>query len=753
MIRKGLWLILFAGLVLETQTAVAQRLFPTVFPEQRVMEVRDPTQLPLYRLPEVPNPSTVSRPQPELTGLPLSLDEAIRRALVNTDVVRVLTGTSATSSGRTIYDAAVANTQIDEQNARFDPTLNLNNTFNRLENPSAIFDPLNPGQAIITGSRNDSFNSTLSLNKLNALGGQWEFGVIATPLRTSPAFGALNPQTSSSVNLGYTQPLLQGGGIGRNLAPIVLARIDTERSYFQLKDSIQEQVRGVVEAYWSLVAARTDLWARQQQVAQLRETVKRIKARVEVTFDNRADRAQAELALANAQATLISSQANVIQREAALRNILGIPPSDGTRLIPNSPPNSDRFEPDWAQITELAAEHRPDLIELKLIIEADEQQLQIAKNNALPRLDAVGLYRWNGLEGTAPNGTQIRSGSGQFTDWTMGVNFSVPIGLRQGRAALRRQELVIARDRSNLQQGLHFAVHQLASSIRSLDQLYEQYRAFREARVAARINMDYQLAKLKTGTGILINVLQAISDWGNTVSSEANSLSQYNSLLATLERQTGTILESHSVVLYEERFGSIGPLGRFFDDQCYPMATRPSSNGNRYPVSDQPSEEAFDLIPPPNLRDELPTVPDEDMKLPTLEETFPNLLDPKNPDREMPDPDDETPRPESLPPPLNGPQKRLNGPQEIESPPRRNAPAQIPERGQSSRLDTGRSAEFMTEAVDQTATNPEVSEITPVSQQVVESNRRSTQSVQLSTDSGQSKSMFQRARRLFQRKQ
>lgn len=650
MARKTLLLIAIACLAVPENFAIAQRILPTIFPEQRTIQVRDPSQLPLYRLPEMPSPSTVTNPQPELTTVYMSLDEAIRRTLVNADVVRVLTGTAAVTSGRTIYDVAVTNTSIDQQNARFDPTVSWSNTFNRLENPSAIFDPINPNQVLITGTRVDSFNSLLNINKQNALGGNLGFGVSAVPTRVSPGFGPLNPQTPTSVNLSYTQPLLQGGGFGPNLAPIVLARIDTERSYFQLKDSVQEEVRGIVEAYWSLVAARTDLWARRRQVDQLAETVKRIQARVEVSLDNRADKAQAELALANFRANLISSEANVIQREAALRNILGLPPSDGTRIIPNSPPNSDRFEPDWQQILLLAAERRPDLIELKLIIEADEQQLQIAKNNALPRLDAVGLYRWNGLEGVTPNGSEIRSGSGQFTDWTMGVNFSVPIGLRQGRATMRRQELVIARDRANLQQGLHSAGHQLATSIRSLDQLYEQYQAFREARIAARINMDYQLARLKTGTGILINVLQSITDWGNTVSSEASSLTQYNTLLATLERQTGTILESHGVVFFEERFGSVGPLGRFFEDQCYPKATRPSPNEDRYPFSDQPAEEKFDLVPPPNLRDELPTVPYDDIKLPTLEDSFPDALKP--PKVEM-----EEPKPESLIPGLKGPEK------------------------------------------------------------------------------------------------
>jgi hypothetical protein len=48
----------------------------------------------------------------------------------------------------------------------------------------------------------------------------------------------------------------------------------------------------------------------------------------------------------------------------------------------------------------------------------------------LPRADAVALYRWNGLEGRMPNGEEIGTNGDAFTDWTLGVNFSVPLYLR-----------------------------------------------------------------------------------------------------------------------------------------------------------------------------------------------------------------------------------------------------------------------------------------------------------------------------------
>ena len=637
-VMAALWLVQPAKL------AHAQRLPPLIMPEQRTIQVRDPSQLPHARIPDSPPPATVSDPQPELQPRFLSLDEAIRTSLMNANVVRILAGVTATTSGRTIYDAAITNTTIDQQRARFDPTLKANNSFNQVETPIAIFDPANPGQSLITGTQNNNYNLNAGVSKQTVIGGQANLGVNTNPTLTRPGVFPLNPSNRSSLDLSYTQPLLQGGGAAVNLAPIVLARIDTERSYFQFKDSVQEHVRGVIEAYWALVFARVDTWAREQQVEQSQYALDFTLAAVRAGSRDAANLAQAQAAAATFRANLVTSRANVLLREAALRNILGLPPVDGERIVPVSPPTLQRLEPDWQSLLVLAEERRPDVVELKLIIEADQQLLLQSQNTALPRVDAVALYRWNGLEGEMPNSTDLRSRPGQFTDWTMGVNFSVPLGLRQARAALRRQELLIARDRTNLDQGVHNAVHILALNVRGVSQFYEQYLAFRDLRIATRRNLDIQLRRYIEGyTGgvagagagpravdpLFLNVLQAITDWGNAISNEANSLTQYNTQLATLERQTGTILETHGVAFYEERFGSLGPLGRWQKNVCYPADQRPTPNDDRYQISDQPAENSFDLQKPDYRRKNVPQRNLDEIELPR--EPLPDLGPPEAP--------------------------------------------------------------------------------------------------------------------------
>jgi outer membrane protein TolC len=595
------WLLV--GLMLSPPTVVAQPPCYETVPEQRRIQVRHPTDLARYPLPEMPPPPTVTDPQFDAPPLELTLDEAIRIALANSEVVRVLAGVTAVASGRTIYDAAITNNGIDQERARFDPNVVVNNSWNRFEPPSAfLIEPVPPMMfppfTVIGGTRTDNYDLDLELSKVNVHGGTMAFRVDDTTSRFRPGRFALNPSNSTSLTLTATQPLLQGGGAAANLVPIILARIDTERSFFQFKDGVQELVRGVIQAYWDLVFARTDLWAREQQVEQLEFALEQAEGRARAGDISGAEVAQPRVSLASFRATLISARANVLSREAALRSILGWLPYGATRIVPVTPPDKEELELDWNGLVALAEQYRPDIVELKLILEADQQLLLQARNQALPRVDAVGLYRWNGLEGTMPNGNHISSSLSESTDWTMGINFSVPLGLRQSRATLRQRELLIARDRANLDQGLLSTTHTLALSVRNLDQFYEQYEAFQEMREAARQNLELQMGRYRANLLQYINVLQAIVDWGNAVSAEAQSLTQYNVEQANLQLETGTILESHGVRFFEERYGSVGPLGCFAPDVCYPRAMRPTDNSSVYPGGDEPAEEFFDLEDP-----------------------------------------------------------------------------------------------------------------------------------------------------------
>jgi outer membrane protein TolC len=577
--------------------------FTGLLPEQRSISIRPPSHLPTQSVSQAAQLDTVAMPVAK-SPIHISLDDALSVAIRNSEVIRVLGGNQATSSGSTIYDAAISNTAIDDQQATFDPFISWNHSFNRTEFPSALLDPMVAELARIDGSRTDGYNMTAGLTKKTMSGATVDFGVNTNPTRSQLGLFALNPQNRHSLDLSVTQPLYRGGGIGANRAAIIVARIDTERSFFQYKDAVQEMVRGVIEAYWSLVSVRTERWAREQQVKQARFAYEQAEGRFQAGTVSRGIVAQARVSLGNFKNSMLLAQNNVIQREAALRNILGLPPVDGKELIPTTSPTNERVKFKWDELLAIAEANRPDIVQLKLALQSDEQQVLLARNRAMPTIDASALYRWNGLNGRTPSGADISTSGGENTDWAFGVNFSVPLTLRQERATLRRQELIVARDRAHLRQGIHGMVHSLATDIRSLEQFYLQYQELHDIRNDARLNLQERRERWSAGGvgGIsFVDFLLAITDWGNTVSQEAQLLASYNTQLASIERATGTILESHGIRFYEEQNCQMGPWGSRGKGRMYPSAMRPSSNEPRYgtdPNSREPAERFFQLDDP-----------------------------------------------------------------------------------------------------------------------------------------------------------
>jgi outer membrane protein TolC len=536
-------------------------------------------------------PVTVATPELEQEIRTLPLDEAIRIALQHSEAIRVLTGESASFSGQTIYDTAIAATPIDVAKAQFDPVFQANTAFLRTERPL-----LDGTGTTIVGSRRAGSTQGMSVTDLNQFGGT--AAITANNAWNSDNNEGFLTRDIPSLELSYTQPLLAGAGQQANLAPIVIARLQQSQSYFQFKDSIQGLVRDVITAYWLLVQARTELWASRQLVNQLQFATNRADAQFKTGLIAVQDAALIRTSFMNSKARLVRARGTVLQREAALRNLLGLPPEDGARIVPTTPPTRDQVEFRWYEIVDTAQAHRPDLIELNLVLMADQQLLRRNRNLARPELNAVAIQQWNGLAGRTAAGNIVNTPFDNHTDWTLGVEFSVPLSLRKARADVRNLELLIARDRATIQQSIHQLEHTLATALRNIDLNLEQYEAFRDARAAADISIPPLEARTffgGLGQTTVLEVLGAYADRANAVSAEAIALTSYNTELANLEYETGTILDTHGVRFVEERFASIGPHGHCFEDQCYPLNLRPAENGNRYPDSGKPSEEAFDL--------------------------------------------------------------------------------------------------------------------------------------------------------------
>ena len=92
------------------------------------------------------------------------------------------------------------------------------------------------------------------------------------------------------------------------------------------------------------------------------------------------------------------------------------------------------------------------------MVKQRELELISSKNYLLPRLDAVGRYRWLGLgdrlidsDNSVDNAYGVMT-SGDFQSWHMGLDLTIPIGFRKEMAGVRYAQLNLARECAVLQE-------------------------------------------------------------------------------------------------------------------------------------------------------------------------------------------------------------------------------------------------------------------------------------------------------------
>lgn len=599
--RTVRWMVATAYLTASVPSSLSfaeDRLWNPILPEQRSIEVTLP---PRYQVDVATpgTPTTVSTTEAR-KELPLSLDEAIHIALQNAEAIRVGSGGAVRASGQTIYDVAIRNTQIDAERARFDPTLGIDNTFIRQDIPSAGIIVPNPRQVTIQGFQRDNYKFDMALEKLNPLGGLTRLDIETNVQRTKPRISNLNPLTTTRAGISYIQPLLQGAGSDVTMAPIRIAQLETDRTYFQFKSSVQDMVYSTIQAYWRLSASRITVWTTEQQMEQGRFAAERAEARQRQGLADSSEVSQTRLAYFNFRSLNVVARSSQLEAENALNNLLFLSPVSEFEIVPSTALHSQDVDFSWDELLAMVDENRPDLQEMRALVHIDRHQITLAETLALPQFNFVSGYGWTNTQGEkqgffSTDITQFNASGSRYTDWTMGVTMDMPLGFREGRANVRGQELNYSRDLANLRQRFHGVVHDVAGAVRTIDRNYAEYLSYREAREAAAINLDQQRTEYDNGRKGFLNLLQAIADWGSSVSSEVDALARFNTELANLERQTGTILETHSVYFEQDKFCAPGPLGPRKPVE-YPRTMQPTPNANRYGAESSPPEnEYFDV--------------------------------------------------------------------------------------------------------------------------------------------------------------
>jgi outer membrane protein len=575
-------------------------------------EITTPTtENPTLQDPVDPIFPTVERrplpPMPNMTRLgvtgdntvPLSLNDAVKRALQNNNDIEVARD-----------DVRFAETQLRSLEGIFDPIFSITPQIDRR---------ITPVQNIFAGAgssgqvSNTVFTLSPSVNKqFSTGGGNYELSFSNNKTTTSANNSTLNPFYSSNLALTFTQPLLRNRSIDNNRRQIRIQKKRLEQSDADFRLRTIDVISRVQQAYWELVFALRDQQNQLENLNLSRENLRNVEAQISAGAKAPLERAEVQTELANRESALLLAVQNVSIAENNVKQLMfkdSMTPEWSAQLTPTDTPAFSTAPVNLTEALKEARENRPELRRLRLDDDINSIDIQYFKNQTKPQISLQTTLATTGLAGSAVlsgptpgtlvplifgdpnlnadafllreiNDIQTRAGFPLSVSPLVRTPDRAPSDLVGGYGKTLRNLLGFntynvsvgvaiqmpfknKTAEANLA-GARILTERLQASTRSQDQIIEvdvrnsaqavetsrlRILSAREARANAELQLEGEQRLYQVGRSTTFLLFERQNALTNARNSELRAETDYNKALADLQRATSSTLRANNVVV------------------------------------------------------------------------------------------------------------------------------------------------------------------------------------------------------------
>lgn len=463
--------------------------------------------------------------------LELTLAQCIQLALEHNYLIRIES-----------YNPAISQTQVVEAEAAFDAEFFLEGTYSLSD--AAVASQLQ-------ATNRDTRTGAAGFRQLLPTGMRVSTSLNIDRTSSNFQFQTLNPAYSTNFIVQFTQPLLRGVGLEYNRSQIKIRKAEWDISYEEFIQRVRDTLLDVEQAYWRLMQARRTAVVLAEQVAQNKATYENMFERLEHDAT--------EVEVEDARSRWLTRQVEfqetlkeIRDAEDQLKNLLNDPElllSKDVEIIPVSMPFLVPLAIDQLEAVRTALDSRSEINIARRRIDQARIGTAVAKNETLPQLDLSFQYEVQGVGGTADNSFDQLT-TNRFISYTVQAVFSMPIGNRGPRAALRRARLQESQLVVGFYQVTDAVVQEVNTAVRTLLVRHAQLAPQLEAvRSAERTLRAFQARAERVSPTYLDSELSAVERLGAARRTLLQVVTEYNIAVAGLEAAKGTLLEYNNVVI------------------------------------------------------------------------------------------------------------------------------------------------------------------------------------------------------------
>lgn len=540
--------------------------------------------------PVVYSPSNLNRVGVQTAQpLPLSLNDAIRRALENNNDIEISRG-----------DVRFQDTQVRGLEGQYDPVLTLQPNFTRNSTTGS------------TATRDFRVNSNFS-QFVRKGGGSYQ--AFFNNSRTENQFaqaqvtsgnvsGGSSAIFSSSLGINYTQPLARNLKIDSRRHSIIVAKKRLEQTDSDFRLRATDTITAVSRAYWDFVFA---LRNQQNQVANVnlsKENLRQIEAKIEAGAAAPLEKAEVSTELANREGELLLATEQVSIAENRLKQLVLRDPLSSEWSQTFVPTEKPSFSLDPVSLDDAmkdAMDNRFELRRLKLQKEINDTDIKLFKNQIKPQIDlnttfsldgfsrggtnsaittslltnSQDIFLLNSLNATRtalglptiiqnpsvtiPPGPSFlvggfnRSWANMFRsdapNYSIGVTFSFPFRNRTARANLAGAEIQRSQLDAQTRGQEQTVIVEVRNAVQGVETTRQRVLTARRARENAEIQLDGERKLYEAGRSTTFLLFQRENGLTNARNAEIRAETDYNKALAELQRATSTAFRANNIQL------------------------------------------------------------------------------------------------------------------------------------------------------------------------------------------------------------
>lgn len=502
-------------------------------------------------------------PDAQVIGTPLSLAQAIALGLRNNLEVEI-----------NRYEPYIAELDAEGSWGAYDPLLSSRVNYQDVSRP-----PSNVFTQDIPNELSDNFGGDAALQALVPyLGATVGVSFDGRKTETNSLFPLFNPQYDSGLQFTADVPLLKGLLWNQAWTQVRTTKLGADAAGSDFETSVMNTVQGIVNSYWSLVAAKEQLRVAEKALETAQALLEQTQTQYDVGVVSKVEVVEAEAGVASRQFERIVAR-NQYQNanDALIATLLGRRLRAATSIV-FAPTDNPSYEAksfvDVERAVAEAFEKRPELRSFEDRIGQAKIQEKFARNQRLPDLSFEFRHRTLGIDGDTafvaadpgdpnevpprPPSPAIPATSGNFgdstsqfysgnRDWTVGGRFSIPIPNTAARKQLSKAEFQLRRAESQRTQFKQSIIIDIRAAARGLIASAEGVEAAERGRVAAAEQLRAERIRLEHGESTPFDVLQRQNDLVSAESRKVAALQTYRDSQAALDRARGTILEVHDV--------------------------------------------------------------------------------------------------------------------------------------------------------------------------------------------------------------